>query len=259
MQPTRRRCQHAGSAPVAAHGGKNGRVRGGRPSAGGADGKPTIIDDVDREGADGDLDAAAFLLYRKAGRPGTWQPSTIDLSRDRADLDRLNEQHCAYLERFAAAFLNAEENVARLFGPWVMAAPGRWIQAFFSTQLLEEFKHTEFFYRYFGEVLGHRDFKTALANPVQESLAARSRRLLQTLDAGEVTRTIAEYLPLIRVRYGQKMQVDGRAYDPPEEERGVERLMTFYNRCLEDIFRRRLKEEMCACREIPTFRRNVIH
>ena len=75
-----------------------------------------------------------------------------------------------------------------------------------------------------------------MANAVQDSLGARCRRLLETLDADEVARTIAEYLPLIRVRYGQKMQVNGRVYDPPEEERGVERLMTLYNRRLEDIF-----------------------
>ena len=121
--------------------------------SGAADGKPTMIDDVDREGADGALDAAAFLLYRKAVRQGTWQPSAIDLSKDRADLDRLDEQRRAYLERFAAAFFNAEENVAKLFGPWVIAAPSRWIHTFFSTQLLEEFKQTEFFFPCFGEVL----------------------------------------------------------------------------------------------------------
>lgn len=277
------------------------------------DGKPTIIDDVDMTQGD-DLDALAFVLYQKAIRLGTWQPSAIDLSKDRGDLDRMDEEHRVYLERFAAAFFNAEQNVAKLFGPWVMAGPTRWIQAFFSTQLLEEFKHTEFFFRYFGEVLGHRDFQTTLANPVQDSLAARSRRLLETLDADEVTRTMAlvegvthymcviegvqamtgygifhdlytkrgfvpglsegyryirqdegrhvgfglrmlrhyarrdpryatrirevmeEYLPLIRVRYGQKMQVNGRVYDPPPEERGVERLMTLYNRRLQDIF-----------------------
>ncbi len=124
-----------------------------------------------------------------------------------------------------AGFYSAEESAARLFGPWAMAAPSRWIQAFSSSRLLEECKHTECFYRYFDDVLGHRDVESALANSAQDSLGARSRRLLETLDADEVARTIAEYLPLIRVRHGLKMQVNGRVYDLPAEERSLKRLM----------------------------------
>jgi ribonucleoside-diphosphate reductase beta chain len=278
--------------------------------------KPTIIDEVDLEAPAEDLDALAFAMYQKAVRLGTWQPSAVDLGRDKPDVEALDERHRAYLERFAAAFYNAEENVAKLFGPWVMAAPTVWMQAFFSTQLLEEFKHVEFFHRYFGEVFGHRNFRSALANPVHDTLRDRSRRILQALDEGEAARTLAliegtthymcviegvqamtgygifhdvfarkglvpgfaegyklirqdegrhvgfglrflrhyarrepryaarireimeEYLPLIRVRYGQKMEVNGRLYEPPDEERGVERLMTLYNRRLQDIFDR---------------------
>ena len=277
-------------------------------------GKPTIIDEVDLEAQGDDLDTLALAMYQKAVRLGTWQPAAIDLSRDKPDVEGLDERHRASLERFAAAFYNAEENVAKLFGPWVMAAPTIWMQAFFSTQLLEEFKHVEFFHRYFGEVFGHRNVKTALANPVHDTLKDRSRRILETLDADEETRTLAllegvthymcviegvqamtgygifhdvftrkglvpglsegyklirqdegrhvgfglrllrhyarrdpryagrireileEYLPLIRARYGQTMQVNGRTYAPPEEEQGVQRLMTLYNRRLQDIF-----------------------
>jgi len=282
---------------------------------GGAE-QPTIIDEVDLEAPGDDLDGLAFAMYQKAVRLGTWQPAAVDLSRDKPDVDGLDEHQRAYLERFAAAFYNAEENVAKLFGPWVMAAPTTWMQAFFSTQLLEEFKHLEFFHRYFGQVFGHRNTKTALANPVQDTLKDRSRRILETLNADEETRTLAlvegvvhymcviegvqamagygifydlftrkglvpglsegyklvrqdegrhvgfglrflrhharknpryakrireimeEYLPLIRARYGQKMQVNGCVYDAPEEERGVERLMTLYQRRLQDIFGR---------------------
>ncbi len=56
--------------------------------------------------------------------------------------------------------------------------------------------------------------------------------------AARILEIMEEYLPLIRVRYGQKMEVNGRLYGPPEEERGVERLMTLYNRRLQDIFGR---------------------
>ncbi len=56
--------------------------------------------------------------------------------------------------------------------------------------------------------------------------------------ARRIREIMEEYLPLIRVRYGQKMQVNGRVYDAPEEERGVERLMRLYQRRLQDIFSR---------------------
>ncbi len=136
--------------------------------------RPTIIDEVDLEAPGDDLDGLAFAMYQKAVRLGTWQPAAVDLSRDAPDVEALDEHHRAYLERFAAAFSNAEENVAKLFGPWVMAAPTTWTQALFSTQLLEEFKHVEFFHRYFGEVFGHRNVKTTLANPVHDTLRDRS-------------------------------------------------------------------------------------
>jgi ribonucleoside-diphosphate reductase beta chain len=45
-----------------------------------------------------------------------------------------------------------------------------------------------------------------------------------------------EYLPFIRQRYGQKMKVDDREYDPPHDERGLERLMKLYERRMQDIF-----------------------
>ncbi len=54
--------------------------------------------------------------------------------------------------------------------------------------------------------------------------------------AARIREIMEEYLPLIRVRYGQKMEVNGRVYEAPEEERGVERLMTLYHRRLHDIF-----------------------
>ncbi len=56
--------------------------------------------------------------------------------------------------------------------------------------------------------------------------------------AARIREIMEEYLPLIRVRYAQTMEVNGRVYEPPEEERGVERLMTLYNRRLQDIFGR---------------------
>lgn len=272
-----------------------------------------VVDEVVISAPEDPLDEVAYRLYRKAVKYGTWDPAAIDLSADLEQVEQLDAPMRAYLERFCAAFHNAEENVARVFCPWIMAAPSLWQQAFLSTQLIEEFKHTDFFERYFGEVFRHRQYQTALRNPVHDTLAERGNKLVASLDdredatmryvegvthyqgiiegvqantgyhiflsvfarkgllpglsegfrniqrdegrhvsfglqilrhyahkderyARRIREMYEEYLPLIRVRYGQKIVVDGVEYDPPPEERGVERLMALYQRRLHDIF-----------------------
>ena len=239
----------------------------------------------------------------------------MDLSRDRDDLRRLPEAMRVYVERFCATFRNAEENVARRFCPWVMAVPPIWPQAVFSAQLMDEFKHADFFERYFAEVFGNRSFESGqMHNPIHDSLAARECRLFEVLNGDSEERELRlveavthyhaliegvqanagyqiahdlfarkgllpglsegfrrirqdegrhvgfglrllrfyiekdrryglriremfeEYWPLIRARYGQPMEVNGRTYPPPEEERGVERLAFFYHRRLSGLF-----------------------
>jgi ribonucleoside-diphosphate reductase beta chain len=272
------------------------------------------VDDADLGVRSDSLDETAHKMWRKAVRFGTWDPAAIDLSTDREQFAALDRPLQVYLTRFCTAFYNAEENVAKLFGPWVMAAPSIPQQAYLSTQLVEEFKHADFFARYFAEVIGPLDTRQAFANPVHDSLDERARRLLAALDEPEETRSMVfvesvvhyqgviegvqantgyqifldvfarkgllpglsegfrniqmdegrhvgfgmrilrqyaqrdaryarridelyeEFLPLIRVRYGQPYAVDGEMVQPPAEERGVERLMALYERRRRDIF-----------------------
>jgi len=147
-------------------------------------------DDADLGARNDSLDEAAEKLWRKAVRFGTWDPASIDLAEDKAQFAELDRPLQVYLTRFCAAFFNAEENVAKLFGPWVMAAPSLKQQAYLSTQLVEEFKHADFFERYFGEVIGELDRSAALANPVHDSLDERARTLTASLDASEDERTM---------------------------------------------------------------------
>jgi ribonucleoside-diphosphate reductase beta chain len=149
-----------------------------------------FVDKVDLVEGDETLENHAYRLWHKAIKFGTWDPSAIDFSQDREQVAQLDPARRAYLERFCAAFHNAEENVARLFCPWIMAHPNLWVQAFLSTQLVEEYKHTEVFERYFEEVLGHRNFQLALRNAVHDSLASRGRTLLAALDAPEPEREL---------------------------------------------------------------------
>lgn len=275
-----------------------------------------IVEDIELGALDEELDAAGHRLWRKAMINGTWDPAAIDFSVDRSQYEEMEPALRVYLERFCAAFYNAEENVALIFSPWVMAAPTMWQSAFLSTQMVEEYKHTDLFLRFFREVIGHEPGQ-ALANPVHDTVDARGQRLLECLRRGapeselrerwveavshymgiiegvqantgyqifravfanqgllpglsegfanvqrdegrhvgfglQVLRTHArqderlarriketydEYLPLIRRRYGQRYAgPDGVEYDPPAQERGLERLMALYERRIRDIF-----------------------
>jgi ribonucleoside-diphosphate reductase beta chain len=143
------------------------------------------IDEVEVGPVEEALNEAAYKLWRKAIKSGTWDPAEIDLSEDREQYEQLDEPTRIYLERFCSAFYNAEENVALLFCPWIMAASGLWQQAFLSTQLVEEFKHTDFFDRYFKEVFGEEKRQEALANPVHDTLEERGERLVSSLNGGD--------------------------------------------------------------------------
>ncbi|SFD94659.1 ribonucleoside-diphosphate reductase beta chain [Bacillus sp. OV194] len=126
-------------------------------------------------------DEVAWNLYRKAIRFGTWDPAEIDLTHDKDDFEALDQDLKDYLIHFCTGFLDAEENVALKFCPWIMLGASTQQQAFLSTQLLEEFKHTEFFLRYFEEVLGIKRIH-GVQNLVQQKLDERGKMMLNALE-----------------------------------------------------------------------------
>ncbi|WP_243633272.1 R2-like ligand-binding oxidase [Paenibacillus xerothermodurans] len=132
---------------------------------------------------DKSTDEVAWDLYRKAIRFGTWDPAEIDLTQDKADFDSLDDDLKGYLIHFCTGFLDAEENVALKFCPWIMLGSSTEQQAFLSTQLLEEFKHTEFFMRYFSEVFGQARIP-GVKNIVQQKLDERIKFMLAALELG---------------------------------------------------------------------------
>jgi ribonucleoside-diphosphate reductase beta chain len=135
-------------------------------------------------------DELAFRLYQMAIKFGTWNPQDIDLSEDRKHLEQMDEQKRAYLIHFCTGFWDAEENVALQFCPWIMIAPSTEQQAYLSTQLVDEFKHTEFFQRYFKEVL-QVDRSTKVMNLVHDSLDSRAKQLIAALDKSPEEREMA--------------------------------------------------------------------
>ncbi|PLS16031.1 ribonucleotide-diphosphate reductase subunit beta [Bacillus sp. M6-12] len=135
-------------------------------------------------------DELAYSLYRMAIRFGTWDPQEIDLTEDKKHFATMDQQKRDYLIHFCTGFWNAEENVAVQFCPWVMVAPTTHQQAFLSTQLVEEFKHTEFFERYFKEVLGV-DRENKVQNIVHDTLDPRGKQLIQAIEEGPESREAA--------------------------------------------------------------------
>ena len=106
-------------------------------------------------------DIPPMRLYEKAKRLGIWNPSDIDFRQDRADWQTLRSEEQDLLLRLTAMFQAGEEAVTLDLLPLVMAIAqeGRLEEEMFlTTFLFEEAKHTDFFSRFLGEVVGVSDF-----------------------------------------------------------------------------------------------------
>jgi ribonucleoside-diphosphate reductase beta chain len=163
--------------------------------------------------SDASFTAKYVDLYQKAKRLA-WDPADVDLSRDRADWDRVRRDHAA--ERYAdqilqllALFHAGEESVTRTLSAYAGAAAraglGIGAEMHLAAQLFEEAKHYEFFDRYFREVLGD----VVGADPVAsrallvpaapqavlvDDLEAVSERLRREDDPGRLPGLLAEAL-----------------------------------------------------------------
>lgn len=102
-------------------------------------------------------ESPAMRLYEKAKRLGIWNPSDIDLRRDREDWQGLAADERDILLRLTAMFQAGEEAVTLDLLPLIMAIAeeGRVEEEMFlTTFLFEEAKHTDFFNRFLTEVAG---------------------------------------------------------------------------------------------------------
>ena len=106
-------------------------------------------------------ESVPMRLFQKAKRLGTWDPQTIDFSRDRADWDRFTDLEKDFILRTVALFQAGEEGVTSDLLPLIMvvASEGRIEEEIYLTSFLwEEAKHVEFFRRWLDEVVGaHQD------------------------------------------------------------------------------------------------------
>jgi ribonucleoside-diphosphate reductase beta chain len=94
-------------------------------------------------------------LYEKAKRLGIWNPSDIDLTKDRSDWATLKVDEKDLILRLLAMFVAGEEAVTLDLLPLirVIAQEGRIEEEMFlTTFLFEEAKHTDFFRRFLDSV-----------------------------------------------------------------------------------------------------------
>ena len=126
-------------------------------------------------------------LFEKAKHLGIWNPSDLDLTKDRLDWQSFSDQERTVLLHLTSMFQAGEEAVTLDLLPLiqVIAREGRLEEEMFlTTFLFEEAKHVDFFRRFLDEVAGERSDLTRFSGDnyhliVYEVLPAALDRLCQ--------------------------------------------------------------------------------
>lgn len=106
----------------------------------------------------------SFELFRKGKREGTWDPDNYEFKKDSDHWELFSNEEREIFLATASGFYDGEENVTRTLAPYMTALdsldnsmmPFDIVQEemYLSQQLYEEAKHTDFFSRYYEEVIG---------------------------------------------------------------------------------------------------------
>ena len=83
-----------------------------------------------------------------------WSVQELDFTPDVADWKGFGDDVVERLLCVMSMFFHGEECVTATLAPWVDSAPSEEMQLFLATQLADEARHTIFFDRFFGEVVG---------------------------------------------------------------------------------------------------------
>lgn len=83
-----------------------------------------------------------------------WSVAELDFAQDVHDWRALGPDITERLLWVMSMFFHGEECVTSTLAPWVDSAPTEEMQLFLATQLADEARHTVFFDRFFGEVIG---------------------------------------------------------------------------------------------------------
>jgi ribonucleoside-diphosphate reductase beta chain len=182
----------------------------------------------------------SFELYRKGKREGTWDPDDYDLQQDAEDWQSFTEEEQAQFLELASGFYDGEENVTRTLAPYMTALdalddsemPFDTVQeeVYLSQQVYEEAKHTDFFSRYYEEVIGTQDTGQFLMQEGDqyetEDLYDQADELLQAVREGdqtELVRTLGmAYLNYMGILEGQRARAGYMVFDQMCESKAIE-------------------------------------
>jgi ribonucleoside-diphosphate reductase beta chain len=110
-----------------------------------------MVEDLDQI-ADSPKVSLRDLYYR--WERTNWSAQQLDFGEDIHDWEALGAEVIERLLWVMSMFFHGEECVTATLAPWVDSAPSEEMQLFLATQLADEARHTVFFDRFFGEVVG---------------------------------------------------------------------------------------------------------
>ncbi len=197
-----------------------------------------------------------YELFDKAKRQGTWDPSDIDFSEDKVHWQEgFDESQKEEIMGTFIGFYEGEESVTRTLVPYFTIvdkledAPFDTIQMemFLTTHLYEEAKHTDFFARYFEEVMGTQethidsyeeskywqnpDLKEFLVDDLEE-IGERMRHVARTGDQHELRYILGEgvmhYMGIVEAQLAKAgYQIFENVFEEVSKDVGVEVLPGF--------------------------------
>src|SRR5215210_2558052 len=86
-----------------------------------------------------------------------WASHDVDFTRDKDDWARMNDEERDYFTWGFSAFFIGEERVATQFSGLVMAYEDESEESFLATQQVDEIRHTQFFDRFYRDVIEIED------------------------------------------------------------------------------------------------------
>src|SRR5256885_971827 len=138
--------------------------------------------DVEMDGLIGQ-DTVPAALYRRWEKQ-QWAVSDLDFSQDKADWLSLPEGIRQVTQNTMTLFFIGEQAVTDTLAPLLHAAPREDERVFLATQIADEARHTVFFQRFFGEVLGLEGGLTAALEAVRARTGAGFRKIFNEHPAG---------------------------------------------------------------------------
>ena len=127
----------------------------------------------------------ADSLYRR-WETQQWAVSELDFAQDKKDWAALGEGLQLAYRRTMTLFFIGEQAVTETLSPLLFAAPREDERVFLATQIADEARHTVFFQRFFGEVLGLEGGLTAALEAVRPRTVAGFRKIFNEHLAGAV-------------------------------------------------------------------------